>query len=73
MGRTVSQLYSGYCPEHDETATIQVRFAELRILGVSAPQYKKTGYSCQRHCNGSCSVAGESGLNCPVFRAAHME
>lgn len=57
---------SDYCPETDSTQTVDVTFAEVRMVGSLSPSYKATSFKCSYASEHDCTLS----TNCPLVRAA---
>lgn len=62
--------YTGHCPYLSESHQILIDTAEIRAIGMTAPGYKKTGYSCEY--SEDCPHLDEYG-RCPLFISAPDE
>lgn len=56
----------GYCPMLNKTQTIEVKYAEIPILGRMKPGYKMVSFSCPADIHSSCTY----GDDCPLLTAA---
>lgn len=64
---------SDFCPETEQNQTIEVTFAEVRMVGNPAPGYKATSYFCEYANDHGCNSNGSNGANCPLFKAAAQQ
>lgn len=53
----------GYCPIQNEEETIEIKTAEIRMLGATSPGYKKMGFYCEYGDDNDCKISN----NCPIF------
>lgn len=67
--RYVKKRVSGICPETEDSQSIEITFAEVRMLGNPTIGYKAMKYRCTYCDNYGCSSNGPDGSNCPLFKA----
>lgn len=65
--RHIKRIVSGFCPETEDHQSIEITFAEVNMLGHSAPGYKALMYSCSYSDECGCSSNGADGSKCPLF------
>lgn len=67
MGRKVTVMASGFCPEANRNMQIRVTFEELNMLGSRETHYRKVGFLCDHYSEHGCSTCGSTGSDCPLF------
>lgn len=60
---------TGYCPETEKTASIDVTFAEIPILGQTVPSYKALSLRCEYASENGCSYD----RSCPLIKTAENQ
>ena len=71
MQKNIRALHTGYCPEQKCRYTIAVEYVEVQMSMQATPGHKKEKYQCEYlSSNGSCTSAGSSIYNCPLYVAA---
>ena len=67
MSRKITYQYSGQCPKCNGPHSISITYAEIPIVGQSAPGYKKMSFTCDW--SEDCLYMDEYG-RCPVLLSA---
>ena len=72
--RSYVKTFSGFCPEQNENASVDVEIGIVPMLGARTPGEKPLRFSCPYYSiKGFCKTAGNDGNECPLFIKAQSE
>ena len=63
---------SGPCPETGKSQQIEVTFLDVFCGGQTASGFKKDAYYCAYASDHGCAARGDRGLDCPLYKRAHL-
>ena len=71
--RAITKRVVGPCPETGRIQTVEIKFAEINLIGQPRPGYKATSYFCDYGSEHGCKNSGPNGMDCPLFKKGTRE
>lgn len=72
--RILEQIVESYglCPETGKLGSVCVTFQHIAGTASFPSSFKRIGFSCTYASEHGCTSMGETGADCPLFRAAKV-